>query len=67
MELFSIRIQRTFQLVSTPSRKVLLELLEIGGVCTDGMLAVPQLPQRLGIAGRDGGAGFPALLGLGVF
>ena len=50
-----------------PSRKVLLELLEIGGVCTDGMLAVPQLPQRLGIAGRDGGAGFPALLGLGVF
>jgi len=50
-----------------PSRKVLLELLEVSGVCTDGTLAVPQLPQRLGIAGRDGGAGFPALLGLGVF
>ena len=45
------------------SRKVLLELLEIGGVRTDGMLAVPQLPQRLGIAGRDGGAGFPVFLG----
>lgn len=49
------------------SRKVLLELLEISGVRTDGMLAVPQLPQCFGIAGRDGGAGFPALLGLGVF
>ena len=49
------------------SRKVLLELPEIGSVRTDGMLAVPQLPQRFGIAGRDGGAGFPALLGLGVF
>ena len=49
------------------SRKVLLELPEIDSVRTDGMLAVPQLPQRLGIAGRDGGAGFPALLGQGVF
>ena len=49
------------------SRKVLLELLEIGSVRTDGMLAVPKLPQRLGIAGRDGGAGFPVFLGQGVF
>ena len=45
----------------------LLELLEVSGVRTDGMLAVSQLSQRFGIAGRDGGAGFPVFLGQGVF